>query len=76
MVSADSLFAVLAQRSALRSSRLMMRVRLPRTARHDSMPTGGSRWEAMTMRFVSDDPRLRSFDGHADTAGAHQPMSG
>lgn len=25
----------------------------------------------MTMRFVSDDPRLRLFDGHADIAGAH-----
>lgn len=23
------------------------------------------------MRFVSDDPRLRLFDGHADIAGAH-----
>lgn len=25
----------------------------------------------MTMRLVSDDPRLRLFDGHADIAGAH-----
>ena len=25
----------------------------------------------MTMRVVSDDPRLRLFDGHADIAGAH-----
>lgn len=25
----------------------------------------------MTMWIVSDDPRLRLFDGHADIAGAH-----
>ena len=30
----------------------------------------------MTMRFVSDDPRLRLFDGHADIVSVHQPMSG
>lgn len=31
----------------------------------------------MTMRVVSDDPaHPRLFDGHADIAGAHQPMSG
>ena len=75
-MSADSLFAVLAQRSVPQPSKLMMRVRLPRTARHDSMPTGGSRRDVMTMRFVSDDPRLRLFDGHADIVSVHQPMSG
>lgn len=49
----------------------MMRVRFPYTARYDSMPVGSSRRDVMTMRFVSDDPRLRLFDGHADIAGAH-----
>ena len=48
-----------------------MRVRFPYTARYDSMPVGSSRRDVMTMRFVSDDPRLRLFDGHADIAGAH-----
>lgn len=43
-----------------------MRVRLPYAARCDPMPVGGSRREVMTMRFVSDDPRLRLFDGRAD----------
>lgn len=65
------LFAVLAQRSVLQSSKLMMRVRFPYTARYDSMPVGSSRRDVMTMRFVSDDPRFRLFDGHADIAGAH-----
>lgn len=37
------LFAVLAQRSVLQSSKLMMRVRFPYTARYDSMPVGSSR---------------------------------
>ena len=65
------LFAVLAQRSVLQSSKLITRVRFPYTARYDSMPVGSSRRDVMTMRFVSDDPRLRLFDGHADIAGAH-----
>ena len=34
-------------------------------------PLGVPGGEAMTMRLVSDDPRLRLFDGHADIAGAH-----
>lgn len=37
------LFAVLAQWSVLQSSKLMMRVRFPYTARYDSMPVGSSR---------------------------------
>lgn len=37
------LFAVLAQRLVLQSSKLMMRVRFPYTARYDSMPVGSSR---------------------------------
>lgn len=65
------LFAVLAQRLVPQPSKLMMRVRFPYTARYDSMPVGSSRRDVMTMRFVSDDPRLRLFDGHADIAGAH-----
>lgn len=36
-------FALLAQWSVLQSSKLMMRVRFPYTARYDSMPTGSSR---------------------------------
>lgn len=60
------LFAVLAQRSVLQSSKLMMRVRFPHTARYDSMPVGSSRRAVMTMRVVSDGPRLRLFGGHAD----------
>lgn len=75
------LFAVLAQRSVLQSSKLMMRVRFPYTARYDSMPVGSSRWEfpggaVMTMRVVSDGSRLRLFDGHADIVSAHHPMGG
>ena len=65
------LFAVLAQRLVPQSSKLITRVRFPYTARYDSMPVGSSRRDVMTMRFVSDDPRLRLFDGHADIAGAH-----
>ena len=64
-------FAVLAQRLVPQSSKLITRVRFPYTARYDSMPVGSSRRDVMTMRFVSDDPRLRLFDGHADIAGAH-----
>lgn len=60
------LFAVLAQWSVLQSSKLMMRVRFPYTARYDSMPVGSSRRAVMTMRVVSDGPRLRLFGGHAD----------
>ena len=60
------LFAVLAQRLVPQSSKLITRVRFPYTARYDSMPVGSSRRDVMTMRFVSDDPRLRLFDGHAD----------
>jgi hypothetical protein len=30
------------------------------------MPVGSSRRDVMTMRVVSDGPRLRLFDGHAD----------
>lgn len=37
------LFAVLAQRSVPQSSKPMMRVRFPHTARYDSMPVGSSR---------------------------------
>lgn len=44
----------------------MMRVRFPHTARYDSMPVGSSRRAVMTMRVVSDGPRLRLFGGHAD----------
>ena len=65
------LFAVLAQRLVPQSSKLITRVRFPYTARYDSMPVGSSRRDVMTRRFVSDDPRLRLFDGHADIAGAH-----
>ena len=65
------LFAVLAQRLVPQSSKLITRVRFPYTARYDSMPVGSSRRDVMTMRLVSDDPRLRLFDGHADIAGAH-----
>lgn len=36
-------FAVLAQRSVSQSSKLMMRVRFPYTARYESMPVGSSR---------------------------------
>lgn len=43
-----------------------MRVRFPYTARYDSMPVGSSRRAVMTMRVVSDGPRLRLFGGHAD----------
>ena len=57
---------MLAQRSVLQSSKLMMRVRFPHTARYDSMPVGSSRRAVMTMRVVSDGPRLRLFGGHAD----------
>lgn len=60
------LFAVLAQWSAPRSSKPVMRVRFPYTARYDSMPVGSSRRDVMTMRVVSDGPRLRLFGGHAD----------
>lgn len=70
------LFAVLAQRSVLQSSKLMMRVRFPHTARYDSMPVGSSRRAVMTMRVVSDGSRLRLFDGHADIVSAHHPMGG
>ena len=69
-------FAVLAQRLVPQSSKLITRVRFPYTARYDSMPVGSSRRDVMTMRFVSDDPRLRLFDGHADIVSVHQPMSG
>lgn len=54
----------------------MMRVRFPYTARYDSMPVGSSRRDVMTMWIVSDDPRLRLFDGHADIVSVHQPMGG
>lgn len=57
---------MLAQRSVLQSSKPMMRVRFPHTARYDSMPVGSSRRAVMTMRVVSDGPRLRLFGGHAD----------
>ena len=57
---------MLAQRLVPQSSKLITRVRFPYTARYDSMPVGRSRRDVMTMRFVSDDPRLRLFDGHAD----------
>lgn len=57
---------MLAQRSVLQSSKPMMRVRFPYTARYDSMPVGSSRRAVMTMRVVSDGPRLRLFGGHAD----------
>lgn len=60
------LFAVLAQRLVPQSSKLITRVRFPYTARYDSMPVGSSRRDVMTMRFVSDGPRLRLFGGHAD----------
>ena len=40
---AGGTFALLAQWSVLQSSKLMMRVRFPYTARYDSMPTGSSR---------------------------------
>lgn len=36
-------FAVLAQRSVSQSSKLMMRVRFPYTARYESMPVGSFR---------------------------------
>lgn len=70
------LFAVLAQWSVPQSSKLMMRVRFPYTARYDSMPVGSSRRAVMTMRVVSDGSRLRLFDGHVNIAGAHHPMGG
>lgn len=70
------LFAVLAQWSAPRSSKPVMRVRFPYTARYDSMPVGSSRRGSHDHAGRVRYPRLRLFDGHADIAGAHQPMSG
>ena len=44
---------------------------VPQSSKLIPCPLGVPGGEAMTMWIVSDDPRLRLFDGHADIAGAH-----